>query len=69
MGDDLSRLDADSDVCLAFLIAHQEEWGPTMANPEAKGPDGRWQQRPLRLIAVERPRSADQSNHQPERTP
>ncbi len=28
MTDDLSRLEADSDVCMAFLIAHQDEWGP-----------------------------------------
>lgn len=28
MTDDLSRLQADADACLRFLIDRQEEWGP-----------------------------------------
>ena len=55
MADDLWRLDADSDVCLAFLIAHQDEWGPTRTIVSTTGHK---YSVPTTLVAVERPRSA-----------
>ena len=51
---DLSRLQADADVCLAFLIAHQDEWGPEMRLMT----QGDTRIVPVTLVAVERPRSA-----------
>lgn len=49
---DLSRLQADADACLEFLVERQEEWGPTMVlGCVGRGPI---KTVPLTLVAVER---------------
>lgn len=45
---DLSRLQADVDACLSFLVQHQDEWQPRMTI------DMSHEERSLTIIAVPR---------------
>ena len=50
---DLSRLQADADACLAYLIFHQDAWEPEMEVLARSGTKGK-QTVPMTLLATER---------------